>query len=91
MADTIAANVLVRLEEKQEILEIKDPLERLERLLVLLTHEIDVQRIEQKINHRVRKSIDRMQKGALSARADQGYSAGARRGPATRSTNSAGR
>lgn len=62
MADTIAANVLVRLEEKQEILEIKDPLERLERLLVLLTHEIDVQRIEQKINHRVRKSIDRMQK-----------------------------
>ncbi|NLG37532.1 MAG: endopeptidase La [Clostridiales bacterium] len=62
MADTIAANAIVKLEEKQEILEVKDPLERLERLLVLLTHEIDVQRIEQKINHRVRKSIDRMQK-----------------------------
>ncbi len=62
MAATIAANALSRLDDRPAILEIADPMERLEKLLVLLTHEIDVQRIEQKINHRVRKQIDRMQK-----------------------------
>ena len=70
VADIVASNAFYRQEDKQEILEIFDPKERAERAIALLDREIEIQKIEQQINSRVKKQIDKMQKRTLSQRAD---------------------
>lgn len=62
LTDLIAANALYKQEDKQEILEIFDISERLERLIVMMGRENEILRIEQSISHRVRDQVDRMQK-----------------------------
>ena len=62
LTDVVAANALYKQEDKQSVLEIFDPLERLEQLHIILGKEIEILKIEQKINQRVRKQIDKMQK-----------------------------
>lgn len=62
LSDVVAANTLYKQEDKQEILEIFDPIKRAERILVLLDKEINIQKVEKKINNRVKKQIDKMQK-----------------------------
>lgn len=62
LSDVVAANTLYKQEDKQEILEIFDPVKRAERILVLLDKEINIQKVEKKINNRVKKQIDKMQK-----------------------------
>lgn len=62
LSDVVAANTLYKQEDKQEILEIFDPVDRAERILVLLDKEINIQKVEKKINNRVKKQIDKMQK-----------------------------
>ncbi len=62
LADLIAANVLVRHEDKQAILEIYDPLRRLEMLAVLLDKESELLRMESIIHQRVREQIDEHQR-----------------------------
>lgn len=62
LSDVIAANTLYKQEDKQEILELFDPVDRAERILVLLDKEINIQKVEKKINNRVKKQIDKMQK-----------------------------
>ena len=62
LADIIAANVLVKIEDKQSILEAFDPRDRLEKLYGILTREIQILEIERKINQRVKKQIDKLQR-----------------------------
>ncbi|HHU79341.1 MAG: endopeptidase La [Caldicoprobacterales bacterium] len=62
LADVIAANILVRSEDKQKVLEAFHPVERLETLYDILIREIEILEIENKINLRVRKQIDKVQR-----------------------------
>lgn len=62
LADIIAANVLVKVTDKQEILEAFDPIKRLEKLHNIINREIQVLEIEKKISSRVRKQIDKVQR-----------------------------
>jgi ATP-dependent Lon protease len=62
LADTIAASVLKKQEERQEILEIYDTQERLERLHVILARELEIQQIEKRISQRVKQQVDQNQK-----------------------------
>lgn len=61
-ADIVAANVLVKNSNKQEILEAFRPMERLQILHEFLENEIQILRIEKKINLRVKKQIDKVQR-----------------------------
>ena len=58
LADLIASNVLMRTEDKQAILEIFDPLKRLEKVAVLLDKEAEILQMEAKIHQKVREQID---------------------------------
>ena len=62
LADIIAANTLVKTEDKQRVLEAFDPVDRLENLYEILTREIEILEIENKINLRVRRQIDKVQR-----------------------------
>lgn len=62
LADVIAANIILKTEQKQEILEEFVSDARLEKLLEILMKEIDVLEIERDINTRVRKQIEKTQK-----------------------------
>ncbi len=61
-ADFVAANILVRPEDKQAILEIYDPRERLECLLLILQEETELLRCEMSIHREVRENLARNQK-----------------------------
>ncbi|MDL2225578.1 endopeptidase La [Eubacteriales bacterium OttesenSCG-928-M02] len=61
-SDAAASDVLVKLEDKQAILDIIDVNLRMERLMEILRKETDIQRIEKRINSRVRNQLDRSQK-----------------------------
>lgn len=61
-ADVVAANILVKQDDKQAILECLSIFERMEKLLTILKREIEIQEIETKINLRVRRQIDKNQK-----------------------------
>ncbi|HQV72728.1 MAG TPA: LON peptidase substrate-binding domain-containing protein, partial [Dokdonella sp.] len=58
LADTIAAHLSVRLQDKQQILETADVADRLEQLLGLVDGEIDVQQIEKRIRGRVKTQME---------------------------------
>ena len=62
LADTIAANVLTKLLDRQQILETLDPRERLEKLVRLLNAEVEILNLEKKIHSRVRGQIEKTQK-----------------------------
>ncbi len=62
VADIIAGNIDLKLEEQQEILEILPPYERLEFLYGKLIQEMEILRIERNIDEKVRSQIDRVQK-----------------------------
>jgi len=62
LADTIAAHMALKLDEKQKILEIKNDQERLERLMVLIEGEIDVMQIEKRIRGRVKQQMEKSQR-----------------------------
>ena len=59
LSDLIAAHLVLKLEEKQRILEIQGVQERLEHLLNRIEGEIDVMEVEKKIRVRVKKQMDR--------------------------------
>ena len=60
--DTIAANIFLKTNQKQEILEEFDILKRLELLYSILLEEIDILKIEKKITLRVKKQMNKVQK-----------------------------
>ncbi len=62
LADVIASYVFLKQEDDQRILEAFDLYERLEVLHQILQEEIELLRIEDKINQRVRKQINKIQK-----------------------------
>ncbi|MGE5472639.1 MAG: endopeptidase La [Ignavibacteriales bacterium] len=62
LADGIAASVMLKAEQKQEILNEFHPRRRLECMLEMLLQEMEILEIEKNINSRVKKSIDKMQK-----------------------------
>lgn len=62
LADIIVAQLNLKLEDKQNILEILDPSKRLENLLNLMTGEIEILEVEKKIRTRVKKQMEKSQK-----------------------------
>ena len=62
LADTIAAYLPLKLEQKQEILEIFDVLKRLEHLLSLLETELDILHVEKRIRGRVKRQMEKSQR-----------------------------
>jgi ATP-dependent Lon protease len=79
LADTIAAHLTLKLEQKQELLEMVSPRLRLERLYELMQGEIEILQVEKKIRSRVKKQMERTPEGVLPQRADAGDPEGARR------------
>ncbi|MGI6003804.1 MAG: endopeptidase La [Christensenellales bacterium] len=61
-ADLIASNVLSGQEDKQRILELFNPSDRLEALLSMIRREIEVSQLERQINQEVKQQIDKVQK-----------------------------
>ena len=62
LADTIAAHLVVGVEEKQTLLEIVSPLERLVRIGSLLDGEVDKLQVDRRIQSRVKKQMEKAQK-----------------------------
>ena len=62
LADTIAAHLAVGVEEKQNLLEIISPLERLVRIASLLEIEVDKLQVDRGIQSRVKKQMEKAQK-----------------------------
>jgi ATP-dependent Lon protease len=62
IADTIAANLQVNIEEKQELLEIFDPVKRLNRIGDLLDIEIEKLSMDRSIQDRVKKQMEHAQR-----------------------------
>ncbi|MBI1749579.1 MAG: endopeptidase La [Acidobacteria bacterium] len=62
LADTIAANLQLAVEEKQELLEIFDPLDRLNRVADILELEIEKLNMDRSIHGRVKRQMERAQK-----------------------------
>jgi ATP-dependent Lon protease len=62
LADTIAAHLPLKLEQKQQILEMFDVKERLEHLLTVLEGEIDILQVEKRIRGRVKRQMEKSQR-----------------------------
>ena len=62
LADTIAAHMSLKLDEKQKILEIENCRERLERLMGQIEGEIDIMQIEKRIRGRVKQQMEKSQR-----------------------------
>lgn len=62
VADIVVAHLNLKLEEKQQILEIAEAHKRLERLLQLMQGEIEILQVERRIRSRVKKQMERSQK-----------------------------
>src|ERR687893_825324 len=62
LADTIAAHLLVGVDEKQNLLEIVSPLERLNRIASILEIEVDKLQVDRRIQSRVKKQMEKAQK-----------------------------
>jgi ATP-dependent Lon protease len=62
LSDAIAYNLTLPIEEKQELLEMFDPIERLNRISEILEVEIEKLNVERNINTRVKRQMERAQK-----------------------------
>jgi ATP-dependent Lon protease len=63
LADTIIANLpSVRLDERQALLEMADPRQRLDKLMELMQKEVEILQVEKKIKARVKRQMERTQK-----------------------------
>ncbi len=63
LADTIVVHLTsIKLEDRQGILELLDPVARLERLYQLMQGEIEIMQVEKRIRTRVKKQMERSQK-----------------------------
>lgn len=62
LADTIAAHLPLKLEQKQKMLEVVPTAERLEALLAQLETEIDILQVEKRIRGRVKKQMEKSQR-----------------------------
>ncbi len=62
LADTIAAHMSLKIEERQEILELLDVHDRLERLMSVMESEIDLLQVEKRIRGRVKRQMEKSQR-----------------------------
>jgi len=62
LSDTIAANLQLPVDEKQDLLETGDPLERLNRVADILEIELEKLNVDRNINTRVKRQMERAQK-----------------------------
>ncbi|MFP4295980.1 MAG: endopeptidase La [Halothiobacillaceae bacterium] len=62
LADTIAAHMSLRIDEKQRILEIAVVRERVEALMVLIEGEVDILQVEKRIRGRVKQQMEKSQR-----------------------------
>jgi ATP-dependent Lon protease len=62
LADTIAAQLPLKLEQKQDVLEMADIKTRLEHLLAQLESEIDILQVEKRIRGRVKRQMEKSQR-----------------------------
>ncbi|HAP93241.1 MAG TPA: endopeptidase La [Desulfotomaculum sp.] len=62
LADIIASHLPLRIEDKQQILEAVDIVQRLEKLCSFVARELEIVELERKINIRVRKQMEKTQK-----------------------------
>ncbi len=62
LADTVGANLQLTIEEKQELLEIFDPIDRLTRVAEMLDIEIEKLQVDRTVQGRVKRQMERAQK-----------------------------
>jgi ATP-dependent Lon protease len=62
LADTIAAHLSLKIEDKQEILEMGDVQDRLEHILSVMESEIDLLQVEKRIRGRVKRQMEKSQR-----------------------------
>ncbi|MDR3256648.1 MAG: endopeptidase La [Endomicrobium sp.] len=62
LADTIASHLAIKNNDKQIVLELVNPIERLEKIIQILNSEIEILNIERRIQSRVRNQIEKTQK-----------------------------
>jgi len=62
LSDTIAANLQLPVDEKQDLLETTDPVERLNRISDILEIELEKLNVDRNINTRVKRQMERAQK-----------------------------
>ncbi len=62
LADTIAAHLPLKLEQKQEVLEMESIRDRIDRLLSQLEAEIDILQVEKRIRGRVKRQMEKSQR-----------------------------
>ncbi len=62
LTDTIVNHLLLNIEEKQEFLEMMNPMERTEKLTLKLESEIEILSTERKIRNRVKKQMEKTQR-----------------------------
>lgn len=62
LADTIAAHMSLKIQEKQKLLELIDLRARLERLMELMESEIDLLQVEQRIRSNVKRQMEKSQR-----------------------------
>jgi ATP-dependent Lon protease len=62
LADTIAAHLPLKLEAKQSVLDLFAVAKRLEKLLELLEHEVDILQVEKRIRGRVKRQMEKSQR-----------------------------
>jgi len=62
LADTVASHLNIKINEKQELLEIANVAERLERVYALMEGEMSVLQVEKKIRNRVKRQMEKTQR-----------------------------
>jgi ATP-dependent Lon protease len=62
LADTITAHLILKVEDKQELLEILDVGTRLERLMATIENEIDLLQVEKRVRGRVKRQMEKSQR-----------------------------
>ncbi|MFZ9962782.1 MAG: endopeptidase La [Burkholderiales bacterium] len=62
LVDTITAHLPLKVEQKQELLEVIDPKPRIEQLLSLLESELDIIQVERRIRGRVKRQMEKSQR-----------------------------
>ena len=62
LSDTIVSHLNLKLQDKQAILEILDPLKRLEKLYEKMQEEVEILQIEKRIGKRVKKQMEKAQR-----------------------------
>ncbi|MFI4918413.1 MAG: endopeptidase La [Legionellales bacterium] len=62
LADTVAAHLMLKVDDKQDLLETLDAGTRLERLMVLIENEIDLLNVEKRVRGRVKRQMEKSQR-----------------------------